>query len=217
MNTVRIPDPQDQPSFRQIHFAARQLNGDVRIFVWESLAEAVHTLKKLVPELRQFLTAEHVRGLAAPSWDQFYADMSYSHDEFAALWFAKVVYDPGITFPDQLEDLYDANGAAIHAKRLRERQGQERSFIKPHSEWECFVKKFVTYKQLPVIPKHPAARQELMLDAKPCKDCDVPPIGLDFPHASPNWIIYCPCCDMSTDPREGWSRAMALEAWNKWN
>ena len=213
---VTIPDPQNQPPFRPIHFVAQQLNGEIHTFVWNNLDDAVSTMKMLVPNLRRFLTAEHVRGLAAPDWDKYFVDR-YSHDEFASLWFAKTVYDPGLTIPDELEDLYDANGAAIHAKRLAETEWLENRPRGYHSIWQHFVKNLVVAEPFHVVPQHSVARQELMIDAKPCKDCDVPPVGLIFPHAAPNWIIYCPCCDMGTDPREGWDRTTTLEAWNKWN
>lgn len=212
---ITIPHPQDQPPFRPIHFAAKLPNGEVHIFVWKSLDDAVHIIKTLVPNLRPFLTAEHVRGLAAPEWDDIYVDL-LSLDEFAALWFAQVAYTPEVVIPYKLEDLYDANGAAVHAKRLMEPERQNR-FESYHSEWQLFVQKLVLLTPSPTVPQHPVARQELMIDANPCKDCEVPPVGLIFPHAAPNWVIYCPCCEMGTDPREGWNRATTLEAWNKWN
>ena len=220
MPPIQIPDPKDQPPFRPIHFAANASGGDVRIFVWHNLNEALSTLKRLVPNLRPFLTAEHIRGLAAPEWDDFHATL-VSLDEFAALWFAKTVYDPGIVFPDQLEDLYAADGAARHAKRLMDFAAGKQEPSEPFSccsQWKLFVQKLVLIPTLEkYCPKHPIARQELMIDAKPCKNCDIPPVGLVFPHATPNWMIYCPSCDMGTDPREGWSRAAVLEIWNKSN
>lgn len=220
MNGIQIINPKDQPPFRPIHFAAHVSEKDVRIFIWHSLNEALSTLKRLVPSIRPFLTAEHIRGLAAPEWDDFHQQI-VSLDEFAALWFAKMVFDSGIVFPDQLEDLYDADGAAIHAKRLMDIAEGKREPITPFeyfSQWERFIRKFVLVPTLePPRLKHRIARQELMIDAKPCKTCDIPPVGLIFPHAAPNWVIYCPCCDMGTDPREGLDRAAVLEVWNKWN
>ncbi len=203
MPTIPIPDP-----FRPIHFAARQSDGEVRIFIWNSLDDAVRTLKTLVPHIRLFLTAEHVRGLATPDYT---GDLSL--DEFAALWFAKTVYDPGLYLPNTLDGMYDAEGAANYAKRLITDPGNQMTDMR--SPWSRLVLKLIL--DLNLLPKHPLAQQELMLDAILCKNCDIPPVGLRFPHDPPNWLICCPICGSETDPREGVDRRTALEAWDKGN
>jgi len=213
---ITIPKPQDQPPFRPIHFAARQRNGEVHIFVWKSLDDAVRTIKTLVPNLRPFLTAEHVRGLAAPDRS---AD-ELSHDEFAALWFAKTVYDPGLYLPTKLDGFYDADGAAKRSRDLMAEVPAARS--DPLSAWSKFVRTLVL--DVPAIPEPPSSLRSKVVeshtptpDVKLCKHCGILPMVDSFKHDPPNWLIHCPGCGAATDPREGIDMETALEAWNKGN
>lgn len=203
--------PDTQTPFRPINFAARLPDGEVRIFTWKSLDETLVTLKALSPGLRSLLTAEHVRGLAEADRDANRGDLS--KDEFAALWFVRTVYDPGLHLPETLAGMYDAEGAANYAKRLMTSPGGPMTDLR--SPWSRSVLKLVV--DMAQLPKHSVARQELMLDAKLCKNCDLPPVGLLFPHDPPNWLAYCPICGNETDPREGVDRKTAVEAWNKGN
>jgi hypothetical protein len=219
MNPIRVLD--SATSFRPIHFAALLPSGETHIFVWRNLDYTLETLKELVPDVWPFLTADHVRGLASPEWDEESYGNRLSHDEFVALWFAKTVYDQNIAFPDRLEDLYDADGAAKHAKRLM--LGEHKPVVSQDtllSQWQHFVKTMVTSstKHETNIIRRKKVRQTVPeTNVRLCKNCGVPPIVEVFRHAPPNWMVHCPSCGIATDPREGYERETAIEAWNKGN
>ena len=218
MNSIKILEP--QTPFRPIHFAALLSNGETHVYVWRNLDYAVDALKELVPDLWPFLTSEHVLGLASPEWDEEYYGSRFSHDEFAALWFAQTVYDSNLVFPDQLEDLYNAEGAAKHVTRLMQTASPKRTETTPLSQWQLFVKSMVTgsTKAESNIARQKKIRQVVpTIRAKLCKNCGVPPMVEEFRHTPPNWMVHCPSCGISTDPREGIDRDTALEAWNQWN
>lgn len=207
--------PDTQTPFRPIHFALRVPDGEVRIYVWKSLDEALVTLKSLVPNLRSYLTPEHVRGLAVQERDADRGDLS--PDEFAALWFAKTVYDPNLCLPDTLAGMYDAEGAAKYAEELK--AGKPSDNYAALSAWSRFVRTLVQDEEPPrtAIRETVVEEREPTPEAKLCKNCGILPNVDSFRHSPPNWLIHCPGCGAATDPREGYSLETALEAWNKGN
>ena len=101
--------------FHPIFFVAEVSPGEVRIWKWQSLDDALKTMRRLVPTLNHDLTTGQVIALAGLEWD---ALTTMSFDEAAAFWLARTVYDPGIPTAYGRGDMFSPDQAVTYARQL---------------------------------------------------------------------------------------------------
>lgn len=107
--------------FRPLFFAARIADDEVRIWKWQSLDDAIRTICRLVPEMKQTITETQVRLLA--NADRRVPDQ-LPLDEYAALWLARTMYAPGIPVLNEptCRGMFDAESATLYAFQLLQNQ-----------------------------------------------------------------------------------------------
>lgn len=102
--------------FRTMYFAAMMVYGEVRIWEWCRLDDALATMRILVPKLHPSLDAKRVRLLAGAEGRYLQGDLPF--DEFAALWLARTVHDKTIPNIRERDGMFDIDQAAKYATQL---------------------------------------------------------------------------------------------------